>query len=92
MYNLAIFTSSFLYPSIEAGAVVTGIVVAGIMACRGRNSGLRSGVGQDINKVIIAVLSGIDWGIIFYKVLCFKPRINMLVSILDLKVPSGYSL
>ena len=92
MYNLAVFTSSFPYPSVEAGAVATGIVVVGIMACRSRNSRLRSKVGWDINKVVIAVLLGIDWGIIFYKVLYFKPRINILVSILDLKVPSGYSL
>jgi len=44
MYNLATFASSFPYPSVEVGAVVTGIVVAGIVACRGRNGGLRSGV------------------------------------------------
>ena len=44
MYNLATFTSSFPYPSVEAGAVVIGIVVAGVVACKGRNSGLRSGV------------------------------------------------
>ena len=35
MYNLAVFISSFLYPSIEIGAVATGIVVIGIIACRG---------------------------------------------------------
>ena len=92
MYNLAIFTSSFPYPSVEAGAVAMGIVVVNIMACRGRNSGLKNKVGWDISKVIIAILSGINWGIIFYKVLYFKPRINTLVSILDLKVPLNCSL
>ena len=60
MYNLAVFTSSFLYPSIEAGAVATGIVVVGIVAYRGRNGGFRSKVSWDISKVIIAVLLGIN--------------------------------
>ena len=60
MYNLAIFTSSFLYPSIKAGAVVMGIVVAGIVACGGGDGGLRSGVRQDIGKVVVAVLLGIN--------------------------------
>ena len=40
MYNLAVFISSFPYPSVEVGAVVTGIVVAGIMACGGGDGGL----------------------------------------------------
>ena len=44
MYNLAIFTSSFPYPNVEAGTVVTGIVIVGIIACRGRNGKLRSRV------------------------------------------------
>ena len=44
MYNLAIFTSSFPYPSIEVGTVVTGIVVVGIIAYKGRNNRLRSKV------------------------------------------------
>ena len=44
MYNLAIFTSSFLYPSIKVGAIVTGIVVVGIIARGGRNSRLRGRV------------------------------------------------
>ena len=92
MYNLAVFVSSFPYPSVEVGAVATGIVVAGIIACGGRDSGLSGKVNWYINKAVVAVLSGINWGIKFYKVLCFKPRINTLVSILDLKVPLDYSL
>ena len=44
MYNLAIFTSSFLYPSIKVGTVATGIVVAGIIARGGGNSRLRGRV------------------------------------------------
>ena len=44
MYNLAIFVSSFPYPSVEVGAVAMGIVVVGIMACRGRDSGLSNKV------------------------------------------------
>ena len=44
MYNLAIFASSFLYPSIEVGTVVTGIVVASIIACGGRDSRLSNKV------------------------------------------------
>ena len=40
MYNLAIFASSFPYPSIEVGAVATGIVIVGIIACGGRDGGL----------------------------------------------------
>ena len=44
MYNLAAFISSFPYPSVKAGTVATGIVVVNIMACRGRNSRLRSKV------------------------------------------------
>ena len=60
MYNLAIFTSSFPYPSVEVGAVAIGIVVAGIMACEGRDSGLSGRVSWYISKAIIAVLSGIN--------------------------------
>ena len=45
MYNLAAFTSSFLYPSVEVGAMVMGIVVIGIMAYRGGDGGLSSRVG-----------------------------------------------
>ena len=44
MYNLAAFASSFPYPSVKAGTVATGIVITGIIACRGRNGRLRSGV------------------------------------------------
>ena len=44
MYNVAAFTSSFPYPSVKVGAVVTGIVVIGIMACGGGNSELRGKV------------------------------------------------
>ena len=44
MYNLAIFTSSFPYSSVEAGAVATRIVIVGVVAYRGRNSRLRSKV------------------------------------------------
>jgi hypothetical protein len=44
VYNLAIFTSSFPYPSVKAGAIATGIVVVGVVAYRGKNSRLRSGV------------------------------------------------
>ena len=92
MYNLAIFTSSFLYPSVKVGAVAIGIVVVNIMACGGRNSRLSSKVSWYINKAIIAVLLGVDWGIKFYKVLYFKPRINILINILDLKIPLNCSL
>ena len=45
MYNLTTFTSSFLYPSVEVGAIVIGIVVAGVVARGGRNSRFRGGVG-----------------------------------------------
>ena len=41
MYNLAVFINSFPYLSVEVGAVATGIVVAGIIACGGENSGLK---------------------------------------------------
>ena len=44
MYNLAIFTSSFPYPSVEVGTMATGIVVVGIMAYKG-------GDGKLSNKV-----------------------------------------
>ena len=60
MYNLAVFISSFLYFSIEVGAVVMGIVVAGIIAHGGRNSGLRGRVSWDINKVVISMLLDIN--------------------------------
>ena len=40
MYNLAVFANSFPYPSVKVGTVVMGIVVAGIMAYRGRDGGL----------------------------------------------------
>ena len=92
MYNLAIFTSSFPYPSVKVGTVATGIVVEGIIACKGRDGGLSGKVSWCISKAIIAVLLGVDWGIRFYKVLYFKPYMNTLVSILDLKVPLDYSL
>jgi hypothetical protein len=60
VYNLAAFISSFLYPNIEVGTVVMGVVVVGIIACRGRDSRLRGKVSQDISKVIIGVLLGIN--------------------------------
>ena len=44
MYNLAVFTSSFLYPNIEVGAVVIGIIIVGIIARGGRNSRFRGRV------------------------------------------------
>ena len=44
MYNLAIFTNSFLYPSIEVSTVVMGIIVANIIACKGGDGGLSSEV------------------------------------------------
>ena len=72
--------------------MATGIVVVGIIACKGRNSKFSNKISQHINKAIIAVLLGVNWGIRFYKVLCFKLYINILVSILDLKVPLNYSL
>jgi hypothetical protein len=92
VYNLATFISSFPYPNIEVGTIAIGVVVAGVMACRGRDSGLKSEVGWDINKVIVGVLLGINWGIRFCRVLYFKLCINTLVSILDLKVLLGCSL
>jgi hypothetical protein len=42
------------------GTIVTGIVVAGIMACGGGNGGLRGEVGQDIGKVVVGMLLGIN--------------------------------
>ena len=45
MYNLAIFTSSFPYPSVEISAMVTGIIVVVIVAYRGRDDGLSGKVG-----------------------------------------------
>jgi hypothetical protein len=60
VYNLAIFTSSFPYPNIEVGTMATGVVVVGVVAYRGGNGGLRGEVGQDISKVIIGVLLGIN--------------------------------
>ena len=44
MYNLAVFASSFPYPNVEVGTVAMGIVVAGIIACKGRDGGLSGGV------------------------------------------------
>ena len=44
MYNLAVFTSSFLYPSVKVGTIAIGIVVVNIIAHRGGNSGLRDKV------------------------------------------------
>jgi hypothetical protein len=60
VYNLAAFTSSFLYPNIEVGTMATGIVVVGIVAYRGKDGGLKGKVGQDISKVVISVLLGIN--------------------------------
>ena len=60
VYNLAIFTSSFLYPSVGVGAIVTDIVVVGVVACGGGNSKLRGEVGWDIGKVVVGVLLGIS--------------------------------
>ena len=40
MYNLAIFTNSFPYPSIEVGAMAMGIIVANIIAYKGGDGGL----------------------------------------------------
>jgi hypothetical protein len=74
------------------GTMVTGIVVVGVVAYGGRDSGLRGKVSRDISKVIIGILLGINWGIRFCGVLYFKPCINTLISILDLKIPLGYSL
>ena len=45
IYNLVIFTNSFLYSGVEVGAIVTGIIIVDIVARRGRNSRLRGGVG-----------------------------------------------
>ena len=44
MYNLTIFTSSFPYPSIEVGIMAIGIVIVGIIACRGGDSKLNNKV------------------------------------------------
>ena len=60
MYNLAAFASSFLYLNIEVGTVATGVVVVGIMACRGGDGRLRGEVGWDISKVVVGVLLGIN--------------------------------
>ena len=60
MYNLAAFASSFPYFNIEVGTMATGVVVVGVVACRGRDGGLRGEVSQDISKVIIGVLLGIN--------------------------------
>jgi hypothetical protein len=60
VYNLAAFTSSFPYPNVEVGTMATGIVVVGVVAYGGGDSGLRGKVGWDINKVIIGVLLGIN--------------------------------
>jgi hypothetical protein len=74
------------------GTVATGVVVVGVVAYRGRDSRLKSEVSWDIGKVVISILLGINWGVRFCGVLCFKPCINILVSILDLKVLLGCSL
>jgi hypothetical protein len=42
------------------GAVATGIVIVGIMACGSGDSGLRGEVGWDISKVVVGVLLGIN--------------------------------
>jgi hypothetical protein len=60
VYNLAAFASSFPYPNIEVGTVATGVVVAGVVAYGGGDSGLRGEVGRDISKVVVSVLSGIN--------------------------------
>ena len=44
IYIFAIFTSSFPYFSVEVGAIATGIVVVGVIAYRGKGSGLRDGI------------------------------------------------
>ena len=44
MYNLAVFASSFLYFSVEVDAVATSIVIVGVIACGGGNSGLKNKV------------------------------------------------
>ena len=92
IYIFTVFTSSLPCPVVEVGAVATSIVVASVIVYGGGDGGLRGGVGWDIGRVIIDVLLGIDWGIRFYKVLYVKPCINILVSILDLKVLLDYSL
>ena len=92
VYIFTAFASSLPCPIVEVGAVVMGIVVTGVMACRGGDGGLRGGVSRNIDKVVVVILSGVNWGIRFYGVLCFKLCINMLVSMLDLKVPSDCSL
>ena len=45
MYIFTAFASPFPYTGIEVGAVATGIMVAGIIACRGRDNRLRGGIG-----------------------------------------------
>ena len=45
MYNLAIFTSSFLYPSVKVGTIAMGIVIVNIVACRGGDSKFSNKVG-----------------------------------------------
>ena len=45
MYNLAVFISSFPYLSIKVGAMAIGIVIAGIIAYRGRDGRLNGKVG-----------------------------------------------
>ena len=42
MYNLAVFTSSFLYASIKVGTVVMDIIIIGIIACGGRDNKLKN--------------------------------------------------
>ena len=60
MYNLAVFTSSFPYSNIEVGTVAMGVVVVGVVACGGGDGGFRGEVGQDISKVVVGVLLGIN--------------------------------
>jgi hypothetical protein len=60
VYNLAAFTSSFPYPNIEVGTVVIGVVIVGVIAYRGRDSGFKGKVGQNISKVVIGILLGIN--------------------------------
>ncbi len=45
---------------VEVGAVVMGIVVTGVMACRGGDGGLRGGVSRNIGKVVVVILLGVN--------------------------------
>ena len=60
VYNLAVFASSFPYPNVEVGTIVMGVVVVGVMACGGGDGGLRGEISQNIGKVIIGMLLGIN--------------------------------